>query len=229
MSQMENSPSVGGGDFKPRRSFMEILTLPAVDRAIAILAVSPFLYVVYVRYGVESNNLVNYPNVAGGLATLVFISTMFIRRPPVRVTPNPLYWLLAFVATYGMLAPYAFEQPGVSLAPSYVTNTIASLSVTIALYARFSLGRNIGFVPAQRKLVNFGAYRFVRHPIYSGVFLGYVAAGLENYTPSYVAMAGTISLLFVIKSFVEEDFLRQDPEYAEYMKKVRYRWFPGIA
>jgi protein-S-isoprenylcysteine O-methyltransferase Ste14 len=31
-----------------------------------------------------------------------------------------------------------------------------------------------------------------------------------------------------IKSLVEEDFLRQDPQYATYMKTVRARWIPFV-
>jgi len=34
---------------------------------------------------------------------------------------------------------------------------------------------------------------------------------------------------FVLKSVVEESFLRSDPKYADYMQRVRWRWLPGIA
>jgi len=32
----------------------------------------------------------------------------------------------------------------------------------------------------------------------------------------------------VIKSFVEEGFLRADPQYTAYLQRVRWRWVPGI-
>ncbi len=35
--------------------------------------------------------------------------------------------------------------------------------------------------------------------------------------------------LFVIKSFMEEEFLKQDGAYAEYMRRVRWRWIPFVA
>jgi hypothetical protein len=35
--------------------------------------------------------------------------------------------------------------------------------------------------------------------------------------------------MFVVKSFIEEGFLRTDPQYAEYLLQVRWRWFPGLA
>jgi protein-S-isoprenylcysteine O-methyltransferase Ste14 len=31
-----------------------------------------------------------------------------------------------------------------------------------------------------------------------------------------------------VKSLVEEDFLRADPQYAAYMKRVRARWIPFL-
>ncbi len=35
--------------------------------------------------------------------------------------------------------------------------------------------------------------------------------------------------LVAVKTFMEEDFLGEDPAYARYMRVVRWRWFPGVA
>jgi hypothetical protein len=35
--------------------------------------------------------------------------------------------------------------------------------------------------------------------------------------------------LFILKSVIEERFLRDNPEYAAYMRQVRYRWIQGVA
>jgi hypothetical protein len=42
-------------------------------------------------------------------------------------------------------------------------------------------------------------------------------------------MVAIVSGLFIIKSIIEEGFLKSDPIYAEYMRRVKFRWFPGIA
>ena len=110
-----------------------------------------------------------------------------------------------------------------------MTSTIALLALGITIFARISLGRNIGFVPAQRRLVTSGAYAYMRHPIYTGLFVGYMGLILRAYSPLNVAMFSFIVALFVIKSVVEENFLKSDPLYAEYMQLVPFRWFPGIA
>src|SRR3989442_585711 len=83
-----------------------------------------------------------------------------------RVTPNPWYWLLAFVATYRVLLVLTFLQQGQPLVSNWVTDAIATAGLLIFVWARLSLGRNIGFVPAQRELVHNGAYAYMRHPVY---------------------------------------------------------------
>lgn len=209
-----------------RRSFMELLSLPWVDRTIAIVASVPFAIELYRRYSTVG---VSFPRAVLGLQFFVLVFTMVVRRPPKRVTPNPWFWLLAFVATYGALAIAAFGPPGRALAPWWVSNTLAVLSVTISIWARANLGRNIGFVPAQRQIVSNGVYALVRHPIYTGLFLALIGFVLRAYSLSNLLAAAVVIALFVIKSIVEERFLAQDPEYADYLQRVRWRWIPGVA
>jgi protein-S-isoprenylcysteine O-methyltransferase Ste14 len=73
-----------------------------------------------------------------------------------------------------------------------------------------------------------GAYRYMRHPIYTGIYFSHTALTLQNYSFVNAAIFATGAALFVIKSFVEEDFLRQEPEFASYMSAVPWRWQPGI-
>jgi len=211
----------------PRRSrFMEMLSTPWVDKTIAVVAVLPNAIELYHRY---SSSGLSLPRAVLGIQVLILIVTMVIRRTPVRVTPNPWFWLLAFVATYGIFTFNAFAPRGVPLAPPAVTNVLAIVSGAIFIYARLSLGRSIGFVPANRGIVTTGAYRFVRHPIYTAVFLAMVSVVLRSYSPLNLIAAATIVALFMIKSIVEERFLSDDPEYAAYLRGVRWRWIPGVA
>ena len=225
MARVQESNGVSTQAPSPGRTFLNVVTHPNVDRTIATLAIVPFIYTTYVRY---TQGLLNIPRASAVVASLLLIGTMVIRRPPIRVTPNPWYWLLAFVATYGTLGPTLFSQRGVPLAPNVITDGLALLSLGITAFARFSLGKNIGFVPAQRQLVTNGAYAHVRHPIYTGIFVAYAGLVLRAYSPLNLSMVVVVSTLFMIKSVVEENFLKADPVYAEYMRKVRWRWIPGI-
>ena|SRR2546421_1300761 len=209
-----------------RASAWTILGDARIDRAIAAVASLPFAYMIYYRLVVQGADL---PRVAMVINFVLLIATMVFRCPPVRVTTKPLYWATAFVATYWGVMTLGLVDRGVPIAPTLLTHALALGSLAVGLLARLSLGRNIGFVPAQRELVMSGAYAFVRHPIYSGVFLSFLGVVLRGYSLRNLLIIGIGAGLFVIKTFMEEDFLKEDPAYARYMKRVRSRWIPFVA
>ncbi|MCL4500249.1 MAG: hypothetical protein M1438_00140 [Deltaproteobacteria bacterium] len=208
-----------------RRRLFNALMIPWVDKTIAVLAVLPFAYEL-VR--MLMHGLMNIPRAVLAIHFLVVIFTMVLRTAPVRVTPNPWFWALAFVATYWGLLVATLAKPGAALVPSMVTNGISILSILVVVYARLSLGRSIGLVPAQRVIITHGAYRFVRHPIYTGIFISYTSFMLRAYSPTNLALAFCGIGFFLVKSVIEERFLAVDPEYADYLARVRWRWFPGL-
>ena len=219
-------PAPAPAPVQPTSRFMAMLSIPWVDKTIAIIAVTPSAIELYHRY---TNSTLTFTRAVLGIQVFILIITMVFRRTPIRVTPNPWFWLLAFVATYGVMTFVAFTPNGHPIVPLIVSSTIAVLSAMVFIYARLSLGRSIGFVPANRGIVTRGAYTFVRHPVYTATFLAMLALVLRSYSRLNVALAVTIVILFMVKSIVEEYFLRDDPAYAAYLQRVRWRWFPGIA
>jgi protein-S-isoprenylcysteine O-methyltransferase Ste14 len=205
---------------------MDLLVIPWVDKTIAIVASLPFVFELYRRWAVGH---VNFPRAVLGLQLLIIIFLMLVRTAPVRVTPNPWFWLLAFVTTYATLGFSAFAGQGISLISPMVGNGFAIVSLIILAYALLSLGRNIGFIPAQRKVVTKGAYSLVRHPIYTGTFVSLLAFVLRSYSVLNLLMAAILIALLMLRGIVEERFLREDAGYAAYLREVRWRWFPGIA
>lgn len=207
-------------------NIIRALSLPWLDRTIAAIACVPLVYASYYRYQHWHHG---FPLIAAAANTLIVVVTMIIRRPPKRVTPNPLYWLLAFVATYWLILILGLLQKGRPLAANWITDSIAAAGLLVVVWARFSLGRNIGFVPAQRELVHSGAYAYMRHPVYTGILLSNIAFVLRAFSPLNALLIGLgTSWLIPVKSLVEEDFLREDPQYAAYMQKVRARWIPFV-
>jgi len=205
---------------------MRFLAKPAVDKTVAVLACVPGAWF---AYGCIKAGLMNIPRGLFFAEMTLFVLSMLIRRKPVRVSPDPLYWLVAFLATYyGLVLPGVLHA-GVSIAPPILCNALALLGVWIAIFARLSLGRNIGLVPAQRKIVTGGAYRYMRHPIYTAHLLCSLAFCLSCYSLLNVVAIGLGCGLWVVKTFMEETFLSGDPQYANYMSSVRWRWFPGLA
>ena len=102
---------------------------------------------------------------------------------------------------------------------------LLALGIAISLLACLHLGKNLTALPQPRKdavLVVAGIYRFVRHPIYSGVLLA--AFGWALWVNGWLTL-GYASLLLIfldIKSRREEIWLEQKfPEYREYRQRVR--------
>jgi protein-S-isoprenylcysteine O-methyltransferase Ste14 len=212
----------------PNVSFnlMRVLSLPLLDRTIAVIACVPLVCGAYYRYTHSHQGL---PVIASVINILILVATMVIRRPPRRVTPNPWYWLLAFVASYWLTVTIFFLEKGSPLVANWISDSLAIMGFLVTVWARFSLGRNIGLVPAQRELVHGGAYAFMRHPIYTGVLLTHTSFVLRAYSPLNLLLMGLGVFWFLpVKSLVEENFLRADPEYAAYMRKVRARWIPFV-
>jgi protein-S-isoprenylcysteine O-methyltransferase Ste14 len=80
-----------------------------------------------------------------------------------------------------------------------------------------------------KQVVKTGPYKYVRHPMYSGIIL------MILFTPfalgSFIALifSGLIIILFIIRTYLEDKTLQNElPGYKEYIKKVRYRLVPGL-
>ena len=201
------------------------LSNPWFDRAVAALAVAPFVWQLLVAARAGS---LGVPQWAVVVNYSLLLGTMIFRTPPVRVTANPLFWLLTFVATYWGFLTVLLYAPGTRLAAAWLVDALSVLSLLISVYARLSLGRSIGFVPAERRIVTSGAYSFVRHPIYTGLFVSLFALHLSASSWRNLALDVTAVGLFVVKTLVEERFLSASPDYAAYMRTVRWRFVPGL-
>jgi protein-S-isoprenylcysteine O-methyltransferase Ste14 len=63
---------------------------------------------------------------------------------------------------------------------------------------------------ADHRVVDSGPYRFVRHPIYTGLIAGAVALAAIQAKPWAIAGAALVSRGFILKARVEERFLEQE-------------------
>lgn len=118
----------------------------------------------------------------------------------------------------------AWEQPWL-LIGRIVGVILGGLGGLLAVGGVFSLGNSLTAVPRPKEnaqLVKNGAYRWVRHPIYSGLIIG--AFGLALMRASWLGLLYTLILFifFDIKSRREEVWLREKyGEYTAYQQRVR--------
>ena len=197
---------------------------PWMDKTLAALAVLPFVYPLAKHFR-RGMNLVEVTYL---VQTLLLIGTMLSRRMPVRITTNLYYWAVAFLGSYWGLFLLSVKEPGRSLVAPWAVLALYLLSVFTDIWGRLSLGRNIGMLPAQRKIVERGAYAWVRHPIYAAVLIMVIIGLLTSYSLRNLALYSLGAFWFVARTLAEEEFLEKDPGYAAYRRRVRWRWFPGL-
>jgi len=142
------------------------------------------------------------------------------------------YWVLLVIAyfllLYGRRLPYPLN---LRIVPHVVPTALAAavlcvIGLAFAFWARVTLGRNWSGVVTLKEgheLVERGPYRFVRHPIYTGILTMFFATAL-----ALGHLAGFAATLLLFASFwiklrdEEQLMLQQFPDrYAAYRRRVK--------
>jgi protein-S-isoprenylcysteine O-methyltransferase Ste14 len=83
---------------------------------------------------------------------------------------------------------------------------VFACGIAVAIWARIHLGRNWGMPMSQKaepELVTSGPYRFIRHPIYSGLLLGLLGTALATDLIGLIVVA-VLTGYFYYSASVEE-------------------------
>ncbi|MGH9520834.1 MAG: methyltransferase family protein [Terriglobales bacterium] len=125
----------------------------------------------------------------------------------------PVPWL------YKLLYPY-------SRLSFFGGAAVLAVGLLFAVWARVHLGRNWSrsvTIKEGHELVQTGPYALVRHPIYTGILVGFVGTAL-----AVGQVRGWVSVLFVLASFwikltLEEQWMREvfGAKYDEYARRVK--------
>ena len=119
------------------------------------------------------------------------------------------FWLL-FGNHWKMLDTRLFPETQVSL---WAGVLVTALGVGISIWARVSLGANwSGMVTLKKdhELIRKGLYRWIRHPIYTGILVAFVGTELIRGHGRGVLGFAILWLSFYFKARREENFLRQE-------------------
>jgi protein-S-isoprenylcysteine O-methyltransferase Ste14 len=142
------------------------------------------------------------------------------------------YWVLLVVAyfllLYGRRLPYPLNMRILpDVAPTaWAAAVLSVIGLAFAVWARVTLGRNWSGVVTLKEgheLVERGPYRFVRHPIYTGILTMFFATALAQ-----GHLSGFVGTLLMFASFwiklrdEEKLMLQQFPEqYADYRRRAK--------
>jgi protein-S-isoprenylcysteine O-methyltransferase Ste14 len=139
------------------------------------------------------------------------------------VIQTALFVLIIFgPRTFPALPPWpvALRWPALLLGAALILT-----GATLGVAGAFNLGRNLTPLPHPKDeatLVQTGAYRVVRHPIYGGIILMGYGWSLLAQSWAILAYATLIFIFLDLKSRREERWLREKfPGYLGYSKRVR--------
>ena len=150
---------------------------------------------------------------------------------------SPRHYRLAFtVAAIAMTAVWLafvrmlpdtplYRLHGLVLVPCYALQLLGAWLVWAAVRA-FDMRIFMGlkpFPPGGEPFVERGIYRYLRHPMYSGVLLILLAMPAQSVNSLHLDVA--IALYFVLGSRLEERRMLADhPQYADYRRRVPAFW-----
>lgn len=140
---------------------------------------------------------------------------------------RPLDVAATFFGTYYFLF-FANLDQGAQLIPHPFPALIQVLSIVLQVYAKYTLGRSFGLLPANRGVVQKGPYRVVRHPIYLSYFIGHIGFLLGFFSWYNLLVIALLYVCQAARMLMEEKVLSTDIAYINYVEKVRWRFIPGI-
>jgi len=104
---------------------------------------------------------------------------------------------------------------------------LTAMGIALAIWARVHLGRNWSPRPAMKvghELITSGPYRFVRHPIYTGLLTALLGSGLVNgplwTVVLFVAVVNFLWRIRVEEAYMMELFPDQYPAYCARTKAL---------
>jgi protein-S-isoprenylcysteine O-methyltransferase Ste14 len=147
-----------------------------------------------------------------------------VRREPLFVSGKASAWIAAPFGSFAML----FGRPDGGGIPHAVSEPLQLVGVAIALASLGALGRSFGLVAANRGVRTRGPYRLVRHPVYSGYFVAWIAYVLESPSARNGGLLALALFAQLVRIHEEERVLADDDEYRRYMTSVRRRLIPYL-
>ena len=167
------------------------------------------------------------------------VTALFTKRTAERAAWWKFWWIwfsvaaLIFLMRRAILLSTSTVLWRVTPLVGIVADAVTVTGLLIALWARWMLGANWSanvVFKERHELIEGGPYRFVRHPIYSGVLLMLLGTMLMwGRLTGVIALVVVIAGLSVKASLEERLLLKHFPEsYARYRRRVRAAVIPFV-
>jgi protein-S-isoprenylcysteine O-methyltransferase Ste14 len=163
------------------------------------------------------------------------VTAIAVKRTKARETSaDRIATIIVMVLAYEMLFSQLFRVGvlGDRFVPSatwifWLGFAISSLGIAVAIWARACLGKNWSArvtLKEGHELIRSGPYRFIRHPIYTGMLLGACGTAIEIGEWRGVLAVLLMTAAHSRKAMREENLLRQEfgEDYTAYRKSTGF-------
>jgi protein-S-isoprenylcysteine O-methyltransferase Ste14 len=171
-------------------------------------------------------------NILSRIAALAFFAILVvlfaIRRVPLQTAPGFYPRFAAVAGTFLSVGLVLLPLQELSSAVYLVSLLLIIGGTSFATWAGLMLGRSISILPEARRLVTWGPYALVRHPMYLGEMVAVVGAALQYLSAWALLLVGLqFAFQFQRMSFEERLLSRVFLEYGDYMKRTM-RLVPSV-
>ncbi len=155
---------------------------------------------------------------------LVIAFNAIFRRVPTRVSLKLFDVCITLIGTYSLTFAVGVRTQEEVIA----LQLLGGAGLMLSLLGLLTLNKSFGLLPADRGVVTGGIYSVLRHPIYAGYFLSSSCFLAQNYSLHNLVCFMLFAVCETLRLHREEKLLLQNPHYAEYASKVRWRILPFV-
>jgi protein-S-isoprenylcysteine O-methyltransferase Ste14 len=159
------------------------------------------------------------------IALRAWVGVLFLIRRT--AAAHGTWWQIIAALPAVIIAGFAFRLSEAENWPMHARVLfVAATTMTIVTFA--FLGRSFAILPAVRKVVTRGPYRWIRHPAYAFEWLMILACALARPSVAVTIVATVAVPLIVIRIMSEERLLMRNEDYRAYARRVRWRIIPHV-
>lgn len=158
---------------------------------------------------------------------VILVGLFLLRKPHREISTSLLDQGISLVAFCSGIPIIGSSLTGGPTAAALSWGIIIAANL-LGIATLLNLGRSFGILIAFRELRDSGLYGIIRHPMYLSDILLRVGYVVSHTDPFSVTVVVGSTGCYVYRALLEERFLARQPEYAEYMTRVRYRFIPWV-
>lgn len=169
----------------------------------------------------------DYVEASFAIQSTIALAFILLRRPAQTVDPDVRHQLIALVA-FCSAAWFSTDPRTENPSLLMAARAVMVVANILGLLTILNLGKSFGILIALRRVETRWLYSIIRHPMYLTDILVRVGLVLQVPVSVNIFLAIVSAGIYVQRALFEEDFLSRSPEYADYMKRVRYRFIPYV-